>query len=446
MNGTASVVRSSLPPTILDSYDHSSMYEGCHSRQATSDVIFFTVRTNTDKIYETPLSTGIPVSFLCSDHTHTLTLQRHHQMSYHRLSLQRRCNSEMFAVLVVGLLFFTSVVEGFFLNNKDVSLSTGTTKTNIPSNIKLLILPGFGNDSKDYFDQMGEENRSLVSSLKEQGWSTDQISVLPVERSDWLQVFTRSIGDIQFWQGNAPPTRPAFRWYLERISNELSTLEVDQQMILIGHSAGGWLGRAALGFGSTDSVISDDKNNPQQSALYVDLSKVMGLVTLGSPHLPPPPTIMDMTRGALRITNERFPGAYHQQTSSSSNKNLFYITVMGVAIRGVQQVRNVPWEATTVSGFAFNSYESVCGDGTTIGDGVVPQCSGHLDGALQLDLDGVFHSINAPDNWYGSIGNINRWHTTMLEQVRERQQKGNISPLSMKLPFQLSLPTFNTER
>jgi hypothetical protein len=88
---------------------------------------------------------------------------------------------------------------------------------------------------------------------------------------------------------------------------------------------------------------------------------------------------MDMTRGALRITHERFPGTYHEP-------DLFYLTVMGLSVKGQKQERKSPLEPTTVTGFAFNSYEAVCGDGETIGDGVVPLCSGHLDGALQVRL------------------------------------------------------------
>jgi hypothetical protein len=109
------------------------------------------------------------------------------------------------------------------------------------------------------------------------------------------------------------------------------------------------------------------------------LSKVAGIVTLGAPHLPPPPGVMDMTRGALRITNERFPGAYHAP-------NMFYVTAIGLAVTGKKQERTSPLEPTSVSGFAFNSYEAVCGDGTAIGDGVVPLCAGHLKDALQVSL------------------------------------------------------------
>jgi len=273
-----------------------------------------------------------------------------------------------------------------------------TSAAKIPKNCRVLILPGFGNDSSDYtFDG------SLVSSLLGRGWDASQIDVLRVERSDWLQVFLRGALDLEFWKGNASPDRPAFRWYLERISEKVQALEEDESIILLGHSAGGWLARAAVGYGTEDEGLS------------LDLDKIKGIVTLGAPNLPPPPTVMDMTRGALRITNEKFPGAFHAPGT-------FYVTVIGNAVQGKKQERKSPFEPTTVTGFAFNSYEAVCGDGTTIGDGVVPQCAAHVDGATQLDLDGVFHSINVPDQWYGSENVIDEWHDVMLDKVSITKQ------------------------
>ncbi len=247
---------------------------------------------------------------------------------------------------------------GFFFQAPSIK------KPSIPENVKLLILPGFGNDSVDYTME-----QSLVSSLQERGWKSEQIIVLPVERADWLQVFLRGALDWKFWTSEAPPTRQAFSWYLQRISKQIELLKEDEKMVLLGHSAGGWLGRAAVGFGSEE-----------EGAPPVDISKVAGLVTLGAPNLPPPPGIMDMTRGALRITNERFPGAYHRN-------DFFYLTAIGLAIKGQKQERKSVMEPTTITGFAFNSYEAVCGDGEAIGDGVVPQCSGHLEGALQVSFD-----------------------------------------------------------
>lgn len=316
--------------------------------------------------------------------------------------------------------------------------ATNSNNSKIPSNVRLLILPGFGNESEDYYLPQAPVG-SLVGSLQKRGWSLDQIRVLPLQRLDWLQVFRKGALDVQFWLAQAPPTRPAFRWYLDRIATcieELTTTPAangdeaeDISVVIIAHSAGGWLARAALGFGNAAEKKDD--------ATTIPLDRVLGMVTLGAPHLPPPPTVMDMTRGALRITHEEFPGAYHA-------KDLFYITAIGNAVRGVKRendaaaataslsssvasVANENEAAAKLARFAFNSYEAVCGQGDAVGDGVVPVSAGHLDGALQLDLEGIYHSIGTPEKWYGSDSVLDDWHNDMLgeiqKQLKSRQQR-----------------------
>jgi pimeloyl-ACP methyl ester carboxylesterase len=297
------------------------------------------------------------------------------------------------------------------------SLGTSSTAA-IPSNVKVLILPGFGNDASDYYFK-----GSLVDSLQEQGWSTQNIDVLRVARSDWLNVFLRGAVDWKFWTAEAGPTRPFFRWYLERISQQIQELCSEDEscrVVLVAHSAGGWLGRAALGFGSRASGDGDQDSTATPMGPPINLDKVVGLVSLGAPHLPPPPGVMDMTRGALRITHELFPGAYHKETDG-----IFYLTAIGLSIQGEEQQRKSLLEPTTVKGFAYNSYEAVCGDGTAIGDGVVPYSAAHLEDAVQLDLEGVLHSINAPDNWYGSSQVIERWHGPMLQELKASKKLSN---------------------
>ena len=297
----------------------------------------------------------------------------------------------------------------------------------VPSNARILILPGFGNNSEDYFLPQAPQG-SLVASLQKRGWSADQICVLPLDRTDWLQVFLNGALDLQFWQANASADRPAFAWYLNRVANcirELTADDDDACVVLIGHSAGGWLARAALGHFSGSTPEKEGSNE----ACSIDLDRVLGMVTLGAPHLPPPPQVMDMTRGALRITNERFPGAFH------SDEGLFYITAIGDAVQGAKQKRTNPLEKTTATGFAYNSYEAVCGQGDTIGDGVVPVSAGHLDDATQLDLEGIFHSINVPDQWYGSDTVIDSWHTTMLKEIAARS-KSKTNPQGFSLDLE----------
>jgi hypothetical protein len=286
----------------------------------------------------------------------------------------------------------------------------------IPDDVRILILPGFGNDSGDYV-LSGEPRGSLVSSLLKRGWKPEHIRVLPVSRTDWLQVFWKGAFDVRFWRGDADATRPAYQWYLARVAENIRDLASDGQsassasnndingshkVVLLCHSAGGWLGRAVCGFGSSSQHFD--------APFALDLDSVLGLVTLGSPHLPPPPLIMDMTRGALRITHENFPGSFHP--------SLFYITVAGSAIAGVKQNRTSPLEPTTVEGYAYNSYQVVCGNGNVVGDGVVPLCASHLDGAKQLTLEQVYHSINVPLQWYGSDSVLDSWHDELLQAIR----------------------------
>ena len=325
-----------------------------------------------------------------------------------------------FACLLVSQLVLLSPytpVQGWNIGNA----AKAATKTKAPpSNVKLLILPGFGNDPIDYDLPQAPEG-SLTRSLQARGWSENQIRKLPMQRSDWFQVFWRGCFDPKFWAGDAPPTRPAFAWYLERIQSTVEEMcaekdcqdEEDVTVVLLAHSAGGWLARAALGCGETeDAEIPSFRD------------KIAGLVTLGSPHAPPPPQVMDMTRGALLWTDKTYPGAYWQD-------DLFYLTVMGDAIAGQPQERQSPFEPQTVAGFAYNSYSAVCGDGTTKGDGVVPLCAGHLEGAKQLTLEGVFHSINAPASWYGSDVKLDSWHDLMLQELaqwKRRKQPQQQSP------------------
>jgi len=269
--------------------------------------------------------------------------------------------------------------------------------------------------------------------------TSSRIRVVPLRRTDWLQVFWKGAFDWQFWNSSAAPTRPAFRWYLERVSDAVDELVRDiergggegsdggtTKVVLLGHSAGGWLARAAMGFGTSGGggdTTSDmaatagtgndgDDDDGIPSFHFPNKDRVVGIVTLGTPHLPPPPTVMDMTRGALRITNERFPGAHF-------GDSIFYLTVCGEAVRGSKRERrsNNPFEPTTLDGFAYDSYEVVCGAGDEMGDGVVPTCAAHLDGATQLTLPGVLHSINAPDNWYGSDAVVDSWHDAMLREI-----------------------------
>jgi hypothetical protein len=67
-----------------------------------------------------------------------------------------------------------------------------------------------------------------------------------------------------------------------------------------------------------------------------------------------------------------------------------------------------------MDGFSWQDPNFMC---SLLMAGVVPQVAAHLEGAIQLDLPGIFHSINEPERWYGSDSVIDQWHEEMLRQL-----------------------------
>lgn len=64
------------------------------------------------------------------------------------------------------------------------------------------------------------------------------------------------------------------------------------------------------------------------------------------------------------------------------------------------------------------AFEQVCGQADVWGDGVVPEVSAHLEGALNISLDGVYHSPVGSDDvsrpWYGSPATVEKWIEHLL--------------------------------
>lgn len=279
----------------------------------------------------------------------------------------------------------------------------------------VLILPGFGNDANDYDNGEPEfvrptagvadkvlsdasfvlgqgtrhsddssQDAGLMARLKRRGF--ESVDILPVDRPEWLRIIGGLL-DSDFRAGNAPPDT-AFGWYLDRIDQGVQQIftATGEKVLLLGHSAGGWLGRAALG----------------RSSKLVDQTRA--LVTLGAPNRIDPAG-EDQTQGALRYVEENFPGAFLQ------DQGIEYVTVGGSAVFGVESAdRGTPEKES------FISYERLAGRGDVIGDGIVPLSSAHLDGATQITLPKAKHSIGTPSEWYGADDVIDQW----LPEVESR--------------------------
>lgn len=263
-------------------------------------------------------------------------------------------------------------------------LSSSTSSNYRPA----IILPGLGNNTTDY------EKLTLV--LKKYGVPT---VVVKVSRIDWLRN-AAGLLDPNYWRGTLCP-RPVLDWYFRKMDeaiNEANELAQGGALSFIGHSAGGWLARAYMQeFG---------------------FSNVSLILTLGTPHLPAPkglPGVIDQTRGLLDYVEKNCSKAVY-------SPELRYVCVAGRYIKGTrflgsnndnaemtmsvdQQNTEIalvntskPPASTLRARFIGQGYKQVCGQADVWGDGVVPEISAHLEGALNISLEGVYHSPVGSDD------------------------------------------------
>ncbi|GLI69690.1 hypothetical protein VaNZ11_014378 [Volvox africanus] len=253
----------------------------------------------------------------------------------------------------------------------------------------VLILPGLGNNAADY--------APLAAQLEACGMA---VEVAQVTRPDWSRN-SEALTDPNWWRGTLKP-RPAVDWYLTRVDAAMQRLKqrvekAEAPIALLTHSAGGWLGRVYL--------------------LDWGTAGVDRFVSLGSPHLPPPrgAPVVDQTRGILSACSDMCPGAYHT--------SIQYVTICGKFVRGAPltgPAKELEFDggggnrASLLAKFAGVGYQQVCGDAEVWGDFIVPQPSAHLEGATQVDLEGVFHSPLGEQlpffgPWYGSQKVLELW-------------------------------------
>ncbi|PWA54444.1 GPI inositol-deacylase PGAP1-like protein [Artemisia annua] len=269
-----------------------------------------------------------------------------------------------------------------------------------------VILPGLGNNTGDY--------EKLALTL--QGYGVPSV-VANVSRIDWLRN-AAGLVDPNYWRGTLQP-RPVLDWYLNRVDeavNEALKQSQGGSLSIIGHSAGGWLARVYM-----------------EEFTQANISL---LLTLGSPLQPPPkglPGVVDQTRGLLTYVEENCKKAVY-------TPQLRYVCIAGRYIQGSRFLGNsdpatnipVAIEQSTsdvaigndtsaiTSGsptfrtrFVGQGYKQVCGQADVWGDGVVPEVSAHLEGALNISFDGVYHSPVGSDDetrpWYGSPAIVEQW-------------------------------------
>lgn len=351
------------------------------------------------------------------------------------------------------------------------SAASSASTNNDLSRIPIVLCPGFGNDSSDYINPFNRgAEYGFITALTKRGFSRDLITPVPIKRWEWLRVAFGLFDIFNFYTGTCKPTGLGYGWYISRLRQTIEQAYLvggnQEKVILIGHSAGGWLARAALGDGSwaiistiitndddaniSSSISSSNSNTTASSSIIRASDRIRALITLGAIHKVPaysqhgeeddtttkyetysssgggPSSCV--TRGALAYVNTMYPGPY------LSNEGVTYISVGGDAIVGVQQQskkqqkqieneKEPSAEEAAASSVAYTSYRAVCGNGNTTGDGVVPLAWTLLDGSQSIILPGVYHSINKAgtalpnDNWYGGDNVIDFWLYDALDEM-----------------------------
>lgn len=192
-----------------------------------------------------------------------------------------------------------------------------------------------------------------------------------------------------FFKERGGVASPAFAWYAEKVSAAVAA--VDGPVLLLGHSAGGWLAKLAC--------LADDDVATRCAAI----------VSLGAPHAPPPAGVPCATRGVVAsVFAAPWPDAFDGAI----------VTVASDSVRG--DAASSDGERAT----AADAYRRVTGNAADVGDSVVPLAAAHLPEADARLTLACKHSINVAgsgvptDDWYGAEKWIDAWLGPALEQVR----------------------------
>ena len=224
-----------------------------------------------------------------------------------------------------------------------------------------VILPGFFAGAKEY--------RRLQQDLEDEGYPT---RIVPLSVTSWFPTV-----------GGRPVT-PILSALDETVRQTKQEFGCDA-VNLIGHSAGGWIARIYLG----DTAYCD--------RVWDGARHVSTLIALGTPHF----SQERWTRWNIDFVNDTYPGAFHD--------SVCYVCVAGKSTFGEKAPWWKPQQWNGSKWLAYSSYELTGGAGNCWGDGITPIQSAHLDGAINLVVDGAYHSPRGDRFWYGSPEARRHW-------------------------------------
>jgi len=224
----------------------------------------------------------------------------------------------------------------------------------------------FGGKPGDYTE--------LINKLRKIG---HPVYLVRLSTLEWLSI-TKSAFSKAYLVGELEPKK-ALPFYLDAIDKTVAKVPTNDnnngEYSILSHSIGGWIARAWLGEIAT----------PEQR------KRCIRYVSLGTPHLSPPPESLvakvDQTRGLLKYINDRWPGSYWNGHDDGS---IEYTCVASKCVSG-------KLELNLDSLLAYASYFALSGDGTIQGDGITPVDAAILDGSRKIVLDDVYHADVLPN-------------------------------------------------
>lgn len=241
----------------------------------------------------------------------------------------------------------------------------------------VLILPGLGNASSDY-DSLARQLETTRGHAA--------VQTVPVRRWDWARN-ARGFFSRNYWSSTLTPS-PFLDWYFNRTHQALQKMSEQfpgRSISILGHSAGGWLARVYL-----------------SQTKHTDI-RVSCLVTLGTPHNPPPTGRLDQTRGLLSYV-------------AANCVNMVVPTGAFVSVAGTGTIgkRVGNKEGSWNEWLAYLSYAAVCGDGHVDGDGVTPITAAEAPNAKIIYCECSHSMLTNANNWYGSPHVVPQWADYLL--------------------------------
>ena len=185
-----------------------------------------------------------------------------------------------------------------------------------------------------------------------------------------------------------------------------------------------------------DLSLEDSKSNKSKVIIRTS-DRIRCLATIGSIHqAPEQDTTTCVTRGALKYTNDHYPGAFLK------NDGIGYVSIGGIST--TSSTSSVE-ENKNDQRVAYTSYKAVSGNEKyTLGDGVVPIEWTQLLGSKQIQLNNVLHSKHnyratavttsatqqQQQSWYGSENVIDQWLSFVLEEANLLQRVVKVKNVS----------------